>query len=247
MMTSESEKNIITRNNIPLYRILAVLMLVIIGFFVAVWQPFSIESLLEWGRSMSRNPFTAVSLIFLQAFMLALALPGTLILWVVAPFYNPHLAALMLTAGSVIGAAGAYWISGKIRGRAPSEDRSGRIVTLLRKRGDLFMQLVLRVLPGFPHSVINYAAGMLGLPIGTFLVAAALGLSVKWLVYASSIHALVDVSTGTEQLGIDTVAPLLLLAVFLGMGGIVQHKIQTIRFRRAEERANGQDYHFDMD
>ena len=197
-----------------------------------IWQPVPIYTLLEWGEGVSRHPAAMLGLVLFQSLMLIFALPGTLMLWVVAPIYQPPVATLMLTAGSVTGAMGAYWISRSLTGSPPSEDSSGRVVTLLRRRGDLLTQLVLRILPGFPHSVINYAAGLLGLPFKIFVSAALLGLTVKWLVYTSAVHALVEVGTGAEKLGVDSVTPLLILAIFVGVGAWVKNRIQAGRSQR---------------
>ncbi|WP_200176709.1 VTT domain-containing protein [Ectothiorhodospira shaposhnikovii] len=215
-------------------RLWLALIPVLLGLVLAIWQPVSLDALLDFGHQASAHPLVAVGLVLVQALLLALALPGTLMLWVVAPIYSPLVAAGLLTAGSVLGAFGAYEISRHLRGRRPPDVDAGRVVNLLRERGDFLTQLVLRVLPGFPHSVINYGAGMLGLPLLPFLAAAALGLAVKWVVYAAAVHALVEVGTGAEEFGLDSVAPLLVLALFLGMGALVRHALQTRRARLDE-------------
>ncbi|TVQ69435.1 MAG: DedA family protein [Chromatiaceae bacterium] len=213
-------------------RLWVLALLVVAGLLIAAWQPVSLDALLEWGHAMSANPLVAVGIILLQALLLAAALPGTLMLWVVAPIYSPPVAALILTCGSVLGALGAYVISRRLRGAHPEEVDHGRVMNLLRERGDLLTQLTLRVTPGFPHSVVNYAAGILHLPLKTFLLAAVIGLGVKWMVYAAAVDALVDVGTGAEPLGLESVAPLLLLALFLGIGAVARHLFLRHRGRR---------------
>lgn len=207
-------------------------LLIVVGLLMAIWQPVSLDALLERGHAMSANPLVAVALILFQALLLAAALPGTLMLWVVAPIYPPPVAALILTCGSALGALGAYVISRRLRGAHPEEVDHGRVMNLLRERGDLLTQLTLRVTPGFPHSVVNYAAGILHLPLKTFLLAAVIGLGVKWMVYAAAVDALVDVGTGAEPLGLESVAPLLLLALFLGIGAFARHLFLRHRGRR---------------
>ncbi|SEP92756.1 Uncharacterized membrane protein YdjX, TVP38/TMEM64 family, SNARE-associated domain [Ectothiorhodospira magna] len=215
------------------------LLPVIIGLGLAFWQPISLDALLDFGHQAGAHPLVAVGLVLLQALLLALALPGTLILWVVAPIYPPLIAAGLLTAGSVLGALGAYEISRHLRGRRPAEVATGRVVNLLRERGDFLTQLVLRIVPGFPHSVINYGAGMLGLPLLPFLAAATLGLAVKWMVYAAAVHALVEVGTGAEEFGLDALVPLVGLALFLAVGAGVRHALQTRRARLDETSGQG--------
>jgi uncharacterized membrane protein YdjX (TVP38/TMEM64 family) len=203
-------------------RLVILVLLLTAGLGLTLWQPAFLETLLEQSREFADLPWAPVILIALQATLLSLALPGSLLLLVVAPLYPPLMAAGLLTAGAVLGALGAYNVS-----RWAGPDRrvgagSRRIMSLLAERGDFLTQMVLRVMPGFPHSVINYGAGILGLPLGSFLAAAALGLSVKWFVYSAAIHALVEAGAEGEPLGMRTVTPLLLLAALLAAGAMVR-------------------------
>lgn len=223
------------RNTSRAYRVVAVAILVFVVVLFTFWQPVSVEVLIERGSAMSSHPAVALGLVALQALLLTLALPGTLMLWVVAPLYNPPVATLILTVGSVLGALGAYWVSMHARSDRSSRGLNGRAITLLQKRGDLFMQLALRVIPGFPHSVLNYGAGVLRLPLGTFLAAAVLGMTVKWFVYASAIQAMLEVGTGVEQIGIDSLIPLFFLALFLGVGWLVHQRIEARRTEHENE------------
>lgn len=208
---------------------IAIAVLVLAAALFMVGKPVSVESLIEWGSAMSAHPAVAVGLVALQAVLLALALPGTLMLWVVAPLYTPFQAALILTAGSVLGASGAYGISRHIRGDRLFRGFSGRVIGLLRRRNDLFIQLLLRIVPGFPHSVINYGAGMLKLPLSTFLVATTLGLAVKWFVYASAMHAMLEMGSGEGKIGIDSLIPLFILAILFAVGWLVHQRVKTRR------------------
>jgi uncharacterized membrane protein YdjX (TVP38/TMEM64 family) len=192
------------------------LALVLVG--LAIWQPVAVADALTWGETMASHPFTIPLLIGLQALLLSLALPGTLMLWVVAPFYPPVVSAAILTAGSTLGALGAYhaarWMGGAWRPGITGQ----RVLRLLRRQGDVWTQLALRVLPGFPHSVVNFGAGTLSLPLAGFLLAAAVGLGVKWLVYAYAVHALMYAGLHGEQISAVSLLPLVALAVLLAGG-----------------------------
>lgn len=48
------------------------------------------------------------------------------------------------------------------------------------------------MLPGFLHSVVNVTAGLMRLPITTFVMAAIIGLIVTWAVYSSAIQAALE-------------------------------------------------------
>lgn len=139
-------------------------------------------------------------------------------LWVVAPFYDPLTAAAILTAGSTLGALGAYYTSRWLGGLWQPGPTGQRVLDLLARQGDVWTQLALRVLPGFPHSVINYGAGTLGLPLGPFMTATIIGLAFKWPIYTYAVHALLTSGKDGMEIELMTLLPLLALAVLL-VGG----------------------------
>jgi uncharacterized membrane protein YdjX (TVP38/TMEM64 family) len=193
-----------------------VLLLALVGLGLAAgsWNVVDVPALLAWGEGVAERPVAIVAVIVIMAVLFTLALPGSLGLWIVAPFHPPLIAVAILLAGSVSGAAGAYaaarwlgapWVAG----------RGARVVSVLSRRGDLFTQCMLRVLPGFPHSVVNYASGMLGLPVGPYLLAAVLGLGVKWAVYATAVHGAAEALEEGDPLSPEMLLPLFVLAAFL--------------------------------
>src|SRR5690606_41090126 len=102
-----------------------------------------------------------------------------------------------------------------------------KIMKMLDARGDLLTQCALRVLPGFPHSVVNYAAGLCRLPLVTFITAAILGLGIKWAVYASAIHSgLQPVTREDDALSFDILLPLIALALLLLIGAWMRQKVE---------------------
>jgi uncharacterized membrane protein YdjX (TVP38/TMEM64 family) len=199
-------------------RLLIIAGLALLFISLVSWQPVAVADVISWGKSLAPHPAAMPVLILLQALLLALALPGTLMLWVVAPFYDPLTAALILIAGSALGALSAYYTSRWLGGLWQPGPTGQRVLDLLARQGDVWTQLALRVLPGFPHSVINYGAGTLGLPLGPFLMATVIGLALKWPIYTYAVHALV--TSGMEDAALEwiTLLPLLVLAALL-VGG----------------------------
>lgn len=102
--------------------------------------------------------------------------------------------------------------------------RQKRLFRVLQGRGDFSTLCALRLLPGFPNSVINYASGSPHLPLPRFLAATVLGLVVKNYVYSSAIHGALGAATASELLRASTLAPLLLLALLLLLGGLVRRR-----------------------
>jgi uncharacterized membrane protein YdjX (TVP38/TMEM64 family) len=159
--------------------------------------------------------------------MLALGLPGTLLVWLLAPFYPPPTATLLMLTGGVIGAAAAYRVAGYLGESLHRRLADHRTFALLSARSDFYTQAALRVLPGFPHAIVNYTAGLLRLSWPTFLLAATLGLGIKWAVYCWAIHELFHGGLGDQGTGVGAVLPLVLLTVFLGLGGALSRRMKA--------------------
>jgi uncharacterized membrane protein YdjX (TVP38/TMEM64 family) len=210
------------------FRLIALGMLMLGGLCLSLWQPSYFMELLAKGRELASNPLTSIAMVLLLAALLTLAMPGSLMVLIIAPLYPPRLATVLLTTGGVLGSLGAYALARWAGRTGPAE--GSRALLLLTRHGDFLTQLGLRIMPAFPHSVVNYGAGFLGLPVGSFLTAALVGLTVKWYIYSAAIHALV--TTGVEQegsLGLRTAAPLLLLAGLLFAGGLVRRRLQPMK------------------
>jgi uncharacterized membrane protein YdjX (TVP38/TMEM64 family) len=195
------------------------------GVLVAIWQPVSLLELLDWGQRVTERPAVLVVIVLAMALLFAFGLPGSLAFWMIAPFQPPLLATALLVLGSVAGASGAYWVAGHLRRDWHPGGLAGRIVELLRSRGDLFAQLALRVLPGFPHAVVNFAGGALRLPLPEFLLAAVIGLTVKWAIYAKAAHGITDSLAAGTAIGAGTLLPLVILTGLLLLGGWYRRRV----------------------
>lgn len=178
---------------------------------------------------MSHHPVVIIAVIVIMAVTLSIGLPGSIGVWMIAPFYAPAVATLLLTVGSVAGAYGAYRLSASIGERWKPGPLTLKVMGTFEKRGDLMTQSALRLLPGFPHSVINFAAGLSRLPIKTYLIAATLGLSAKWLVYSSAIYGALEAIEEENPLQLDVIMPLIILAVLLLMGAWFRRRYDTTR------------------
>lgn len=199
-------------------RLLLLGLIVAVSFVFVFAEPVELDRLLELGDHLTRDPLAVSGAVVLMAVFFALALPGSLGFWLLAPFQPPLIAVPLLLLGGVSGALGAYGIAFWLgRDWRPGEKQT-RLVDLLEKRGDVFTQFALRVLPGFPHSVINYAAGALRLPLPSFVVAATAGLGVKWAVYAGAVHGAVEALEQGKRLQPAAMAPLLIVAVLVLAG-----------------------------
>lgn len=207
-------------------RLLLIAGLLGIGLVIAVWEPVPLEQLLAWGERLASYPATLIALILLQITMYTFALPGSVVLWMVAPFYPPWLATLILLVGSLSGAAGARRFSMRLKRPSERGEETSTVIRLLHRRADFFTQCSLRALPGFPHSLINYAAGILHLPLATFMLAALVGLGIKWGVYTTAIHGAAEAAEGEAALDPATLGALALLAVLMLGGAWLRRRIE---------------------
>lgn len=211
------------------WRLVALGASILMAILLWVWQSPDLSAFRHWAEQASHHPLTMLAVMLVMAVTLAVGLPGSIGLWLIAPFHPPWLATLMLIGGSVGGALGAYVLAARFRQRVVPRGLTKRVMDVMSRRSDAFTQCAFRVLPGFPHSVINYAAGLLHLPLRTFVIAAIIGLGVKWAVYASAIHGALEAVESGDALTPDVILPLVALAALLLLGAWVRHIIERRR------------------
>lgn len=207
----------------PEYRwsLLLLVVLVVLGIALDALGLFDPRAALERLREWPAGWLLAMALIIVQTLMFMLALPGSAMVWVVAVLYPPAAATLILTAGGTAGAWAARAFSGRV---ASDSAGDGRVVRMLERQGDFFTLCAVRLLPGFPHSLINYAAGTLGLPLGRFLLASAIGFAVKAWLYSTAIHGLAGSASADELLRWQILLPLVLLAALAVAGRFINRR-----------------------
>jgi uncharacterized membrane protein YdjX (TVP38/TMEM64 family) len=202
-----------------------VLILVLLGAVaVAAWDPVPLPQLLQWGEQFSANPWVIAAIIVLQALLFALALPGTAILFLVAPFHPLLISVAVLLSGSVLGALAAYYLASYL-GESWRPRRGAWLIELLRNRSDFYTQCGLRMLPGCPHWAVNYGAGIIRVPLPPFITAAVLGLGIKWTLYSWVIQDASSAAQAGEGFDLKNLWPLLVLATLLIIGGIVRRRM----------------------
>jgi ribosomal subunit interface protein len=173
---------------------------------------------LEWARDRAVGWQLAAAIVAAQFVLYTFAQPGSALFWVAALVYPPGAATLILTAGGTSGALGAYLLARRLARLDPERLHRRRLYRMLARQGDFFTLCALRVLPGMPHSVINYASGMLALPLARFLPATALGLAAKSWLYASALYGLAGAESPAALMRAQVLVPLVLIALLLFAG-----------------------------
>lgn len=209
------------------WRLVAIGAALLMAAYLWIWHSPELADVQRWADEASHHPVVIISVILIMAVTLAFGLPGSIGLWLIAPFYTPLAATPMLILGSLGGALGAYYLSSRFSDRLAPKGLTRKIMRKLEKRSDFLTQCALRVLPGFPHSVVNFAAGLLRLPLGTFVMAAIIGLGVKWAVYASAIYGALEAVESEEAVRPEVILPLVALTLLLLIGAWLRRRVEA--------------------
>lgn len=208
------------------YRLLAIfflLFLVIAGLILQYIDVLEWRQVLEWAREYIQHWWLVPVLVGLQVVFFMFALPGSMFLWVATLLYPPVSATIILVAGSSIGGLAAYMFSRTLAIPWKKRIQQNQVFHTLKDKGDFITLLALRIMPGFPQSVINYSSGILHIPVGPFLTTAIIGLTCKTYLYAHVISMAVEVEDPTELIGLDTLWPLIMLSTLFLLAGLFQH------------------------
>jgi uncharacterized membrane protein YdjX (TVP38/TMEM64 family) len=212
----------------PLALLAALFALGLVAHFLD-W--FAWREALVWGRGHARQWWLPVVLILLQVVLFMFALPGSTLLWVVAPLYAPLAATFILTAGGVGGALAAYGLARRLTAAQQARMREHRAWDTLERESDFLALCALRLVPAFPHSLLNYGAGILRLPLAGFMVAAAIGFGLKSFLYSSLVHQTLEAAELRHLLRPTVLLPLLLLALLLFAARVVCVKLCKLVIR----------------
>ena len=195
------------------WKIIVLITLIVAGVALEYFEVFDWRSILAWAKDSSQHTWLPFFLILLQVVLFMFALPGSSILWIVAPIYEPVMATAILVTGSTLGGLAAYWFANQTQSPLLHHVRQQQLFKQLQKRSDFISLFSLRVFPGFPHSLINYSAGILKLPLSTFVISAILGLGIKTYLYAGVIYEAASTSSLPELGRIEIIGPLLLVVL----------------------------------
>lgn len=162
-------------------------------------------------------------LILVQTVLYVLALPGSALILVTALLYRPLAATLISVAGGLAGALVARHMAlnlGTDWGRKAVHSPTYR---LLERHSGFFSLCLVRILPGFPHSVINTGSGLLKVPVVSFALATFTGFFLKSYLYAVAIYEAGEADKPADLLRMDTLWPLLAVAILLALGHLCRH------------------------
>ena len=166
-----------------------------------------------------------IIIILLQVLLFTFALAGSIFLWVAATLYPPLTATAILVAGATLGGLSAYLFSAKITEQWSARVQRSHIYRLLHKQDKFFTLLAMRIMPAFPHALVNYSSGMLRVKWRYFIPATIIGIGAKSYVYAGIIYNATSSVALEELLDFSTYGPLLLIAGFILVGLFIKYRL----------------------
>ena len=196
-----------------LYKLILVAVLIVIGLSMEYAGLLDAASIIDLARDYARHWWLVVVLILAQALLFTFALAGSLFLWVAATLYAPPMATFILAAGGTLGGLGAYFFSGFLTEDWKRRIENSRSYRLMQAQDNFFTLFAMRVFPGFPHSLVNYSAGILRANLMHFVVAAILGISIKSFIYARVIYGAASSLSLDLLLDFTILGPLVLLSL----------------------------------
>ena len=173
-------------------RRLAILRLVALAAFVlgllallAATGSLSADRVREWVEGF--GPAAPIAFILISASLTVALFPGPLLAGAAGLLFGTALGFPITLCAAVLGASLAFSIARRV-GAAPVDALARGRVRALRDwvgRRGFFSVLMARVAPGMPYTLVNYAAGLTTVRLGTFAAATALGAAPRAFAYTA--------------------------------------------------------------
>jgi len=197
------------------YKLVLLIVLVLSGVAVQLSGSIDPVKLITVARQYAEHWWLAVLLVVIQTILFTFATAGSSMVWVSAALYPPLISTLIIAAGTTLGGISAYLFSAHLSTEWTHRVENSRIYRLLRNQGNFLTLLALRLMPGFPHSVINYSSGILKIKFINFIAATVTGTAIKTYVYSQLIYNATTPGSLTRSIDLTTVWPLAVLSLLI--------------------------------
>ena len=205
-------------------KIIALVVLIAAGALLQLSGLLNPGEIIVMARQYTDHWWLPVVLVLLQVLLFTFALAGTVFLWVAAVLFPPLTASIILAAGATLGGVSAYYFSANLSDEWVHRVESSHIYKVLHKQDNFFALLAMRIMPAFPHGLVNYSSGILKVNLAYFVPATFIGIGLKSYVYAPVIYQAAGGASLNDLLDITTFGPLVLLSVFILVGVVVKYK-----------------------
>ena len=197
------------------YKFIVLLILVGLGLALQQTGAIDLEGLIIFARQYADRWWLGVLLVVIQTVLFTFAMAGSSIVWITAAIFTPVTSTAIIASGTTLGGISAYLFSERLSEEWTQKIKFSRIYQLLQKESNFFTLFALRLMPGFPHSVINYSCGILKTRLINFIPAAIAGTAIKTYVYSLVIYNATTPEALTSTIDLSTVWPLLVLSLLI--------------------------------
>ncbi len=209
--------------NIP-YRVIVLVVLILTAIVLEHTGVFDWHHMVQTREIHAQRWWFPPALVLLKVAFYTFAFPGSVFVWVAGLLYHPLEATLIIAAGGVGGGLCAYFFSRKMSLAFANKVRESRFFRVIENHGDFATLCTVRTLPSFPHSIINYSAGMVHIPLPRFALSTLIGFTAKGYVYASAIRLAATADEISDAFSPGAIFPLLALVALFIAGKILQGK-----------------------
>ncbi len=197
------------------YKPAILITLVALGIFLQLSGLVDYEQLILLSRKYADQWWLAVLLVLIQTIMFTFAAAGSSMIWITGILFTPVTSTLVITAGTTLGGISAYVFSAHLSEEWITRVEQSGIYRLLQKESGFPVLFALRLMPGFPHSVINYSGGILKIRLPVFIASAMLGTAAKTYVYSVLLYNATSPGAVTAAIDLSTVWPLLAFSLLI--------------------------------
>lgn len=159
-----------------------------------------------------------------MALLFATALPGSSLIIVSGLLYPPGLATVMTVVGGTVGSMLGYGLARKVPESLSARLSKTTAYKALRRRTTFLVLLTLRILPGMPHGMLNYSAGLLGANRFPFIASAICGYAIKGFLYTSAANDIASFKPG-DPLSFSLLWPFVALALLATTAILAERKL----------------------
>jgi len=211
---------------------LLLILILVVGIVLQAVGVIDLSGVHAWLAAYAAHWWAPVLLVALMTVLYAFALPGSTLMLVAGVMYSPLWATGCTVLGGVFGGLAAYRVVRLLSREWVRRYADSPLFRIMQEHAGFLLLSALRILPGFPHSVINYSAGMLRVNRWVFIASTALGHAVKGFVYTSAMYHATHVESEADALSWQTLWPLIALSALMGAGYLFR---SALRARRSSD------------
>jgi uncharacterized membrane protein YdjX (TVP38/TMEM64 family) len=225
-LTGDQRLRKIVETTVQHYKLIILVILLVLGLVLQQAGAIDLEELIILARQYADRWWLGVLLVVIQTILFTFAMAGSSIVWITAAIFTPATSTAIIASGTTLGGISAYFFSKRLSGEWSQKIKFSRIYQSLRKESNFFTLFALRVMPGFPHSVINYSCGILKTRLISFILAAFSGTAIKTYVYSIVIYNITTPDTLTRTINLSSVWPLMALSILILAVTAIKHYLK---------------------